>query len=332
MLTDKKSLLAAVPELPDNLKEVLDQLVRGTPQDLAAYLVSIESALALEGTRASVHCHAIGLDGQKHPRVKDLARFLAFRIMDYAIPRPEIDRAKKHLEATGSSAKFGELQKKAAGLFTTLKKSGEAGELLLSILVEYVLAAPQVMCKMPLKTSSQQHYNGIDGIHAAVDSSTGNLALYWGEAKLYKDIDSAIGACISSIKPFLLPEGGSGDPRERDLQLMRDNLALNNPELESALLRFLNPDDVMFKKLEYRGACLIGFDHAAYPNTPHSKSEEQVCAEIKSGVSDWLLSLKKQTTAATLETFILEVFFVPFPSVQDFRDAFASELGLHGSP
>ncbi|MFH0984045.1 MAG: DUF1837 domain-containing protein [Candidatus Omnitrophota bacterium] len=317
--------------LPTNLKDLFDKLVRGKPTDIQAYLTQVETALPISGTKLSVHCHAIGLDGQQFPRVKDLAKFLASRIMEYAIPRSEIDRAKKFLDSTGSPAKFGELHRKAASLFSDLEKSGESGELLLYLLVEYFLKFPQVMCKMPLKTNAQMHYHGIDGIHASVNGSTGRLALYWGESKLYKDIDAAIAASVTSIQPFLVPGGGSGDPRERDLQLMRDNLTLNSPDLEAALLRYLDPDDPLYKHLEYRGVCLIGFDHDAYPNTPHSKTEEQVCVEIKSSVATWLEKLKSRTVAASLDSFVLEVFFVPFPSVQEFRDAFSKEIGL-GAP
>lgn len=314
--------------LPTNLKELFDQLVRGKPEDILAHLTQVETSLPVSGTKLSVHCHAVGLDGQQFPRVKDLARFLAARIMEYAIPRSEIDRAKKFLDSTGSPAKFSELHMKAAALFSNLEKSGEGGELLLYLLVEYFLKLPQVMCKMPLKTNAQMHYHGIDGIHAAINESTGGLALYWGESKLYKDVDAAIVAGMTSIQPFLLPTGGSGDPRERDLQIMRDNLSLNNADLNSAVLKYLDPDDPMYKRLEYRGACLIGFDHDSYPNTPNSKTEEQVCAEIKSGVAAWLEKLKNRAVAAALDSFILEVFFVPFPSVEEFRGAFAKEISV----
>ncbi|MBK7688808.1 MAG: DUF1837 domain-containing protein [Elusimicrobia bacterium] len=318
--------------LSPGLKEAFDKLVRGTPEDIKAYLTNIETSLPLAGTKANIHLPYHRTGRSEIPRIKDLAKFLSFKIIDYSIPRKEIDRAKEHLTKTGSAAKVAELQKKAASLFSSLEKSGEGGELLLYLLVEYFLQLPQVMCKMPLKTNSEVHYHGIDGIHASVDKDTNNLALYWGESKLYKDVNAAISACISSIQPFLVPKGGSGDPRERDLQLMRDNLDLSDPALETALFKYLDPDDPMYKKLEYRGACLIGFDHKAYPNTPNSKTEEVVCAEIKTGLADQIAFLKEQAISASLASFSLEVFFVPFPSVQEFRDAFAEEIGTREPP
>jgi hypothetical protein len=313
--------------LSANIQTLVDDLVRGVPADVIAYLTQIETNLKVNDTRASVHCHVIGLDGQHLPRVPHLARFLAYKVMEYAIPRSEIERAKKHYDDTGSPSKFAELHIKAKNLFSELKNSGEGGELLLYILTEYFLGLPQVMCKMPHKTNAQMHYHGVDGIHASIDSQANGLALYWGESKLYQNVNSAIDACLESIQPFLNPSSAAEDPRERDLYLMRDNLDLNNPQLEAAIQRFLNPDEPKYKQLEYRGVCLIGFDHSAYPDMPHAKKEMDVCEEIKRCIQGWLEKLKESTIKARLNTFILEVFFVPFPSVQDFREAFAKEIG-----
>lgn len=316
-------------EFPDFLKEAFDSLVRGNRNDLRAYLKEVQINIPLLETQAEVHCHALAFDAQKMPRVKDLALFLANKILDYSIPRSEVEKAISFQKETGSTSKILELQKKAENLFTEIQNSGEGGELLLYLLVEYFLGLPQVMCKMPLKTNSNVHYHGIDGIHASVDEVTKTLGLYWGESKLYENIDNAIKACIKDLSPFLIPDGGSKDPRARDLQLMRDNLGgLNENNLQEALIKYLDPDDPKYNQLEYRGVCLIGFDIKSYPNAPHQKTEEEVCEEIKKSIESWLLKLKGRIKKEKIERFVLQVFLIPFPSVQEFRDAFAKEIGV----
>ena len=61
-----------------------------------------------------------------------------------------------------------------------LERSGEGGELPLYLLLEMLLGLPQLLCKMPLKTSAETHLHGVDGVHGKLLPS-GDLALYWGE-------------------------------------------------------------------------------------------------------------------------------------------------------
>ena len=47
--------------------------------------------------------------------------------------------------------------------------------MLLYMLVQAFLGLPQLLCKMPLKTSSEMHYHGADGIHIGYDRNTKSL-------------------------------------------------------------------------------------------------------------------------------------------------------------
>jgi hypothetical protein len=324
------SVLAPTLPTSDVLKGIdvaIEALLRGDGHELDAYLTNVQSNVKLVNTKATVHCHIISMDGNDRPRVKGLARKLAITIMDYAIPRSDIEKAKEYDKRYNTTVRVSELKVKAKGLFTEIKNSGEGGELLLYMLLQTYLKLPQLLCKMPLKTSKQVHYHGVDGIHVSFDKLTGKLCLYWGESKLYNSIDKAISDCLDSIQPFLCDSSGSGAAQERDLQLLTENINLINEDLENALLSFLNPDDVNFKKLQYRGACLIGFDSGTYPLMPNKKTEQDLVDEVKIAFDSWKDKLnKKINKRSPLETFILEIFLVPFPSVQEFRDAFLEEL------
>ena len=303
-------------------------LLRTKPDELNAYLKKVSCNVSIANTRTQAHCYFITLDGNKRPRVKDFARFIGHKVTDFAISRSEINRAIKEANDTGSTASIDRLNDKARSLCTRLPKSGEGGEVLLSVLAETVLRLPQMFTKMVLKTNSEMHVHGSDGIHVGVNKSNGNLALYWGESKLYKDAAAAVRECFASLAPFLRDSGGSGAAQERDLQLMRDGIDFDDTQLEEAMKHYLDPDDPMRNKLEYRGLCLVGFDSDAYPTEPNSKEVEQVKQDIEKVFDERKGHIQKRVTAEKIHSFEIQVFCLPFPSIEDFRKPLRFELGL----
>jgi len=103
---------------------------------------------------------------------------------------------------------------------------------------------------------------------------------------------------------------------------------LDDIKLEEALKRYLDPNDPMFKKVEYRGLCLIGFDSDAYPATPNSKEMQQVRHDVESAFEKRRHHIHQRLSAEKIDSFDIEVFCLPFPSVDDFRQAFRIEIGL----
>lgn len=303
-------------------------LLQNSPSNLDALIQVTSVGTVISETSSKAHCYFISLDGNKRPRVNDLARYVGQKIVDYAIPRSEKNRALNEAVNLNSFQPVAALNSKAISLFTTLPKSGEGGEVLLSVLAETFLQLPQLFSKMVLKTNTEMHVHGSDGIHVGVNESNGNLALYWGESKLYADATSAAYECFSSLAPFLLDSGGSSATQERDLQLMREGLDLDNPELEEALKKYLNPQDVNFNKLEFRGLCLIGFSSDSYPSKPNSKELHELAEEINDAFHSRLSHLGKRIKEETLDSFVIEIICLPLPCVDEFRNAFRSELGL----
>jgi hypothetical protein len=313
----------------DYLEKAFQRLLRDNSKEFDAHFEIVSARLDIANTKAYFNCHHIALDGNKRPRVKDLAELAAELVIDYAIPRNQLEEAYEYLREKNSNFKISKLIIKANKLFTYLENTGECGELLLYIFIQNCLKIPQLLCKMPLKTSGHVHYHGVDGIHATIDQKSEMLVLYWGESKLYQSLSSAISECLDSIKPFLIDEGGSDSKRKRDLELVTDNINLCDEKLENAILRYLDPDDALYNKLEYRGACLIGFDCEHYPKEANKITQGELKKLISSEVNNWKEKVGKSIIDKTpLNDFVLEIFMLPFPSVQDFRDAFLSELGL----
>jgi hypothetical protein len=310
------------------LAAALPRLLRHQPETLDAYFQPVCVSSQIDHTKARLCCHYLVRDGNGNVRVKDLAERLQHEVINYAIPRSRVQEAYDDYTQTQSTAKLVKLEREATKLFTDLKNTGEGGELLLYALTETVLGLPQLLCKMPLKTSARMHYHGVDGIHGTVDSASGMLALYWGESKLHKTVSSAVADCFKSIAPFIRADGGSGTPERRDIELLRDNINLDNPHLEAAFRRYLDPDDPLYLKLQYRGVCLVGFDLDDYADPFDPQDQTAVTDAAVNALKSWRDQVEQGIQKERLESILIETFCIPFPSVDAFREAFLREMGL----
>lgn len=308
------------------LMSAFEKLISGNPDELKAYLLEVASKQKLEETQSELHIHMLRLDGNNRPRINDLAVFLAYCIIDYCIPKKDIAEATEKDSKYRTKQYTSQLYRKAESLFTDLKNTGEGGELLLSIMMQRILGIPQLLCKMPLKTNSDVHYHGADGLYGNYDADAQKFCLYWGESKIYSDLDQALSNCFDSIKGLLVEEGATGTQRTRDLELFRDNIDFDNEELEKAVLQYLNPESESYLHLEYRGACLIGYDEEAYPNDM-SKLESEIFNEINLKISVFKSKINSRLKNRTpLDKFKMHIFIVPFSSVEAFRNKLLGEL------
>jgi hypothetical protein len=181
---------------------------------------------------------------------------------------------------------------------------------------------------MSLKTNFRMHIHGADGLHAGVDPGTKKLQLYWGESKIHKTAAKAIYDCLESVKLALHSNSNGGAPADRDMQLLQRFINVDDPELESALKRYLDPRDPLFNELEFCGLCLVGFDCDSYPAGPGPHQLEEVVKAIKGLLPSWKNQISKRIHAEDLSEFRFHFIAVPFPSADDFRKRMLVELDL----
>lgn len=310
--------------LDDWFVSAVDRMVRGTTADLNPFLVSVGDSVLLHGTRTNCRCHFVARDGNGRPRVKGLAKRLSEQAIDYCIPRSRVTAAAERLTTTGSADHLARINAEARDLFTSLERTGEGGEMLLFFLLERLLGAPQLLCKMSLKTSSEMHVHGADGVH--IKALAGDrLGVYWCESKLHATVNSATDSCFESIAPFLVDEGGGAS--DRDLLLVRDNVDTGDDELNRRIVRYFLSDQPEALLREVRGASLIGFSLDNYPH-PHADDGKTVVKDVRDAVEEWFTRVGARVSKYKLEAFEIDVFCLPMPSVDDFRTAFRKELGL----
>jgi uncharacterized protein DUF1837 len=306
----------------DRITRAFESLLIKSKGEINSRIEQVAFDIDIRDTKAKGYCYCLKIDSNGNLRLNDLVDLIDENIVDYAIPRKELDEAKKHQVETGSTAKILRLRKRVTKLFTNLEKTGEGGEILLYILVQEFLKLPQLISKMSLKTSGQLHYQGADGIHVKYDETNSSLNLYWGEAKMHKTINSAITECFESLKGYLLDPLGYKSTQERDVQLITSNINanVNNPDLEKLLVRYFDKDDDLSNKLVYKGVCFIGFDSNNYPTQTLVKTTTDVKEEILEQLSTWEDTLSKTIKShPKLELKEIHVFLIPFPSVEEFR-------------
>lgn len=312
------------------LDEALDRLLVQSRGEIKSRIEEVSFCVDISDTQAKGYCHCLKIDANGNLRLKDLVDFIDDRILEYAIPKKEIDEATKYLNETRSTAKISALRKKANSLFTDLEKTGEGGEILLYILIQEFLKLPQLISKMSLKTSGQVHYQGADGIHVKYDNEAKCLNLYWAEAKMYQDLNAAITNCFESLKGFLLDPLSSNSTQERDLQLITSNIQVNvnDAELEEMLVAYFDKDNDLSNRVVYKGVCFIGFDYDQYPAKGDlSKTTDDIKKAIISHHQKWYDAIgKKIKTHTNLESKEIHVFLMPFRSVQEFRDCYLEAI------
>lgn len=307
----------------ESFSELLGGLVRGDPNEFLHLLKAYETPFTLDGTRTVVRTHFLAVDAGGTPAVDLLATAMARAAMDFCIPRTRVEEAVRYFNQTRSTSHFSRLEQEARELFVDADGTGEGGELLLFLLMEGLLGLPQLLAKMPLKTNSNVHVHGSDGVHASLGGD-GILDVCWAESKLFKDSSAAFSDCFESIAPFLIADGV--ETRKRDLLLVRDHLNVQHADLASHLLEYFDETSPRRLKVRWTGACLVGFDHANYPNLD-SLAEGQD-ATVAKAVKRWREAVGRRLTKHKLVEVGIDVFCIPVPDVDALRKAVRSKLGV----
>lgn len=293
---------------------------------LDGYLLTAGNNLEFPNLKTRLRTHLIPADVNGIFQESKLAEFLADLITDYCIPKERRKEAILEQLKTGSYEASNALRREAVELFVESETSGEAGELLLYLLTERVLGAPQILSKMSLKTANMVHYHGADGVHAK--RTTRGLALYWGESKIHADRTAAVRECLQSVAPFLTdPDRKTAT---RDLGLVRDNLDVEGKELKDAIVRFFIKKNPEWNLLELRASCLVGFDLKDYPSYL-SSNDIREDDDIHKMISLWSKHLVNHVNKNKLHAFEIDFFMVPFTSVSEFRALTLKAMGLESN-
>lgn len=254
-----------------------------------------------------------------------LSGFLRRKLPHFCLPRHEVQSAYAATTAEDFAA-IDECIEKARNLLITARKAqkraGEVGELILFLFLEHVLGAPRIACKMSLKTSGNVPVHGSDAIHAKLVS--GHLKVLWGESKVYGRLNSALSELKASILTFLEPSEETGSPpRQRDVEIIRDHLEVEDKTMRSALLDYFDPYHINSNELREGFGCLLIFDASLYDGDEAEREEkwiEENVDALVNTVQDLLIDLPSK--------YDFDVFLLPVAAVADLRKAFFRRIGV----
>lgn len=292
----------------------------------------LEYDTTLCSERINVRCSYVSFrDGEI--TFEEFLDAIADLIVPFCLPRSEIQRVQKQTHGANhvtAARLMTKLTEKAKSLFIKAKKgshrSGEAGELVLYALNEWILKAPQIVSKMYLKTNSNMPVHGTDGVHARYDDLEKCLLIFWGESKCHKTLSSSLGDALNSIKEFV-----SNGQENREIDIVSDHIDLGElgSEAEEAILQYLDPYAPQSNNRLTVFSCLLMFRYpnGDMPDINADKIENWYVSEINTIVEDFIGNIKKKVKRKGLGTKRFEFFLVPVPSEVDFRDGFQKRIG-----
>lgn len=308
--------------------EIVDLLSPTTP-DLTHRIASMDKNWNANGAKISGRFFYVTFRDSK-PTIDDLVAIAHARMVNFVMPRSRIEEVQSELKANpGAMDPWVLLATEARDLFMQTDKetgrSGELGELLLYMLIEWVLKAPIVACKMYLKTSQQMPVHGVDGIHLGYEAD--KLVMHWGESKLHQTLPSALDDISVSISQYL------NDPTKHanEIRIVRSNLNLGtlNDDARQAIKNYFNPYKSESNNLIESYCCLAGFDSKLYQGVSHLKHD--ACdAAFREAYEKRIASacdlIAQKVKASGLDSFRFSYFLLPFPSVDEARAKFQARL------
>lgn len=308
--------------------EIVDLLSPTTP-DLAHRIGSMEKTWTADGTKISGRFFYVTFRDSK-PTIDDLVAIAHARMVNFVMPRARINEALAEMAANpGVMDPWVLLSTEARDLFMRTDKetgrSGELGELLLYMLVEWVLKAPIVACKMYLKTAQQMPVHGVDGIHLGYESD--KLIMHWGESKLHQTLPSALDDIVASISEYVKHPS----KYDNEIRIVRSNLNIDtlDDDARQAIKNYFNPYKPESNKLLESYACLAGFDSKLYENVAHLEHDACEAAfrvDYEKRVETACELIANKAKAAGLDSLRFSYFLLPFPSVDDARAKFQTRL------
>lgn len=297
----------------------LDDYIEVQRKHYDACIDSIQHDLKIEGFDATLRFKYLKFDGNRQPKVKILAEIIANYLVYYSCSMRTWDRT------PFNSYDHSQLERECREFLREYAQSGEAGEILLYFLLETVLRAPQMVAKLELKTNPKFETLGSDGIHMRWNPNENLIDVYFGEAKLYQTIYSALDELFVSLNNF-----HENDMVKHELKLVTRHYKWADSRLKDAVLNFINPQEPN-GDFRINHACLVGYDWNKYI---------EILAQPQTAINDFINVYSQDTTRLKnllqsrfnngfqYNKFKYEVFFLPFVSVDEFRESFLKAVGI----
>ena len=306
-----------------NELEYLEFYLSASSEQLGECIDVVTHQETINGVRATTRMHHVKFDGNGRPMIKALAECLYRHVTDYCIAarnRPEPLSNQDHARLVKEARKYFVHPAPTPG---DPDQTGEAGECLLYMLIEVMLKATQLVAKMELKTNPNDEVKGSDGIHMAWNAADNVVDIIFGEAKLHKGISNGLASAFTSLEAF------HAEGMDRHEFLMATKHFKYAERKLTEVVEELLKDGVPKAGVRVKHALLIGYDWQHYKGDNSLAGQalvddfrQRYAADAKR-IHHLIQSRFDGFSKKELE---FEVFFLPFESVQELRDAFNKAL------
>jgi hypothetical protein len=211
----------------------------------------------------------------------------------------------------------------AKRLFRTSPTTGQPGELLVYFLIEAVLRAPQVLKKMLITTNPNDERKGSDGVHIRWVGEEELLEVIFAEAKLYGDFDAALTSAFVSMTDF-----HNSATKSLEINYFLNAFSLLSAEQQEVIESYVEGENK--GKCQEVHVCLIGHTWDEY-GCLNTSAKKKFLEEFEGRYLTWAQAKMKPKLDAELAAFThphlrFEFFFLPFTSVDNFRQLFLESL------
>lgn len=205
---------------------------------------------------------------------------------------------------------------------------GELGEILLYCFLEGHLAAPKVLTKLELKTSSEDYVKGSDGIHI-LEKADGSFELIFGESKLELSLTTGFTNAFKSISNFITRKKNN---IESEIGLVESHLLGETfSKKEADQLKKIIIPTKSTKEIEKDNAFAIflGYDikfEASDKKLNTIDFRKRVREIVKSDVMKRDKHIAKKIKENKLQNYSFYIFVVPFENLDSSRKKIMKSL------
>lgn len=248
-------------------------------------------------------------------REDELVSFLVNQMVTYVLSKGEYQEIKPEDARQVVLA--------AKETFQKVEGSGEAGELLLYVLLES-RGIVQLYSKMDLKTSAGMPFHGYDAIHLQAGKA---IVLHFGHAKTHASFSGGLASALDDIERFRK----NAAKKSRELRLVSKNLdKVKFGDSAKDIEELINPYSKHKENYSESDSVFIGSEFLFMKEAENAKGPEldkfmlgryqRAASEIAEAVNS---TVERRADAKNLTLLFL---ILPITNVEEFRKKFTKEL------
>jgi hypothetical protein len=151
---------------------------------------------------------------------------------------------------------------------------------------------------------------------------------FGGSRKIYASLPDALDKVCKSISHFNTPKKGVV-PKDRDINILRDHMDIDDPATEKALLEFFDPYSSKSNNRREVYACFVGFKFDFFDQSvDKAKLKAMFETAYLKRIQEACKMFGEKINKNKIHHLNYHFFLIPFPCVNKLRELFLTKLGV----